>query len=281
MRGVFVTGTGTGVGKTFVGAALAALLKERGLDVGVMKPAETGVTDPEAPRYSDDADRLVEAAGVDDTPDLVVPYRLREPLAPAIAAELEGRKISSEVVLSAYVELRRRHEFLIVEGAGGIAVPFNDELDMADLAHTLDLPILVVSPTGLGAINGSVLTVEYARARDLKILGILLNLRQRVPDVAGRTNPRVIARLTGLPIYGPLDLLASARDSETPNNRTVVKVVGRVCSDLIDVIVAGMPPEEAANKDSLSNPGPLDTFGSSPRGYDIRRSRPAPEGDPV
>src|SRR5947209_16684052 len=111
-----------------------------------MKPAETGVADPEAPRYSADAALLAAAAEVDDPPDLVVPYRLREPLAPAVAAELEGRIISVEVVLSAYTELRRRHKFLIVEGAGGIAVPFNEDLDMAGLARTLDLPLLVVSP---------------------------------------------------------------------------------------------------------------------------------------
>jgi dethiobiotin synthetase len=222
---------------------LATLLRERGVDAGVMKPAETGVENPHASHYSPDAARLATAAGVDDPPDLVVPYQLREPLAPAVAAELEGREISTRVVLAAYAELQSRHEILIVEGAGGIAVPFNGDLDMAGLALALDLPLLVVSPTGLGAINGIVLTVEYARARDLNILGILLNLRQRVPDIAELTNPRVIARLTGLSAYGPLDLLPSARDSESSNNRAVVEVVGRACSELIDVIVTGMPPE--------------------------------------
>ncbi len=232
LRGIFVTGTDTGVGKTFVGAALATFLKERGIDVGVMKPAETGVVDPEAPRYSADAARLVAAAGVDDPPDLVVPYRLREPLAPAVAAELEGRAISAEVVLSAYAELRRRHQFLIVEGAGGIAVPFNEDLDMAGLARALDLPLLTVSPAGLGAINQSVLTAEYARG--LKILGILLNLRRQVPDIAERTNPRIIAQLTDLPIYGPLDLLTPAEDSKLPNERAAIDAIKRTCPELVE-----------------------------------------------
>ena len=224
------------MGKTFVGAALAALLKERGIDVGVMKPAETDVEDPETPRYSADAARLVAAAGVDDPPDLVVPYRLREPLAPAVAAELEGRKVSVEVVLSAYAELRSRHEFLIVEGAGGIAVPFNEDLDMAGLARALGLPLLVVSPTSLGAINGSVLTVEYARAHSLEIIGVLLNLCQRIPDVAERTNPRTIARLTGLPTYGPLGLLASAKAPEPLGNRAAVEAVRRACPNLVEIL---------------------------------------------
>ena len=238
MRGVFVTGTDTGVGKTFVGAALAALLRERGVDVGVMKPAETGVEDPGAPRYSEDAARLVAAAGVEDPPDLVVPYRLREPLAPAVAAELEGRKISPQVVLSAYAELRSRHELLIVEGAGGLAVPLNENLDMAGLARALDLPLLVVSPTGLGAINGSVLTVEYARARGLEVSGILLNLRRKVPDLAERTNPRVIARLTGVPVYGPLDLLAPGQGPGSPGTQEIVEAVRLVCPGLVENLAA-------------------------------------------
>jgi dethiobiotin synthetase len=237
LKGIFVTGTDTGVGKTFVGAALAALLKERGIDVGVMKPAETGVADSKALRYSADAARLAAAAGVEDPPDLVVPYRLREPLAPAVAAELEGREISAEIVLSTYAELQRRHEFLIVEGAGGIAVPFNQDLDMAGLGRCLDLPLLVVSRSGLGAINGCVLTVEYARARGLAILGIVLNLRQKVPDTAERTNPDIIARLTEVPVYGPLDLLAPARASESPANRVAVEAVRRACPKLVKTLI--------------------------------------------
>jgi dethiobiotin synthetase len=237
-----VTGTGTGVGKTFVGAALAALLRESGVDVGVMKPAETGVTYPYAPRYSADAALLAAAAGVDDPPELVVPYRLREPLAPAVAAELEGREISAQAVLCAHAELRRRHEFLVVEGAGGIAVPFNEDLAMAGLARALGLPMLVVSPTGLGAINGCVLTVEYARSRGLEILGILLNLRQKVSDTAESTNPDVIARLTGLPVHGPLDLLIPERGTELPGSQAAVEAVRRACPELVDALVGAVKP---------------------------------------
>ncbi len=203
-----------------------------------MKPAETGVEDPETVRYSADAALLAAAAGVDDPPDLVVPYRLRGPLAPAVAAELEGRMVSTEVVLSAYAELSRRHDFLIVEGAGGVAVPFNEDLDMAGLARALDLPLLVVSPTGLGAINGCVLTVEYARARGLEILGILLNLRQKVSDLAESTNPDVIARLTGLSTYGPLDLLAPVTGAETLDTRIATEAVRRACSELVESLAA-------------------------------------------
>ncbi len=207
-----------------------------------MKPAETGVEDPETDRYSADAALLAAAAGVDDPPDLVVPYRLREPLAPAVAAELEGREISAEAVLSAYAELSRRHEFLIVEGAGGVAVPFNEDLDIAGLSRVLDLPLLVVSPTRLGAINGCVLTVEYGYARGLEILGILLNLRRRVPEVAERTNPDIIARLTGLPVYGPLDLLIPERDIELPGSQAAIEAVRRACPELVEALVGAAKP---------------------------------------
>jgi dethiobiotin synthetase len=202
-----------------------------------MKPAETGVENPHAPHYSPDAARLAAAAGVEDSPDLVVPYRLREPLAPAVAAELEGREISAEVVLAAYAELQRRHEFLVVEGAGGIAVPLNGDLDMAGLALALGLPLLVVSPTGLGAINGSMLTIAYARARGLKVSGILLNLRGESPDLAELTNPRVIAELTGVPIYGPLDLLLSTGTSEPPEDRSAVEAIRHKCPGLVEALV--------------------------------------------
>ncbi|MDP9486835.1 MAG: dethiobiotin synthase [Actinomycetota bacterium] len=235
LPGVFVTGTGTGVGKTFVGAALAALLRERDVDVGVMKPAETGVEEPTAPCYSVDAARLAAAAGVGDPPELVVPYKLRDPLAPSVAAGREGREVSVEVVMAAYHELRRRHAFLLVEGAGGIAVPFGGGVDMAGLAEAMHLPLLVVAPTGLGTINHAVLTIEYARARGLVVLGTLLNLRADPPDLAERTNPAVLARLTGLPVYGPIDELRPG----PPDDRAAVEAVRSSCPAFVEALVEG------------------------------------------
>jgi dethiobiotin synthetase len=220
-----------------------------------MKPAETGVANPQAPRYSADAARLAAAAGVEDPPDLVVPYRLREPLAPAVAAELEGRKISAELVFSAYAELSRRHEFLIVEGAGGIAVPFNEDLDMAGLALALDLPLLVVSPTRLGVINQCVLTVEYARTRNLKVLGILLNLRQKLPNIAERTNLPVISRLTSLPTYGPLDLLASVEGSKPPGIPAAVEAIRHTCPELVEALVEPAPAQYPREDGKKEEPG--------------------------
>ncbi len=201
----------------------------------MMKPAETGVEDPEESRYSEDAARLVAAAGVDDPPELVVPYRLRHPLAPAVAAGLEGRGISREVVLTAHAELQLRHEFVFVEGAGGLAVPFDEELDMAGLALALGLPLLVVAPAGLGTINHGVLTVEYARARGLQVRAFLLNLCGTPPNLAESTNPAVLARLTGIQVYGPVDRL-TLEDAGTPADAMAVEAVRRGAPGLVEAL---------------------------------------------
>ena len=121
MRGVFVTGTDTGVGKTFVACTLARGLREAGIDVGVMKPVETGV--PEA--GPEDARALRAAAGVDDPLELVCPLQYRLPAAPEAAARAESRVASLDPILNAFERLARRHAFMLVEGAGGLLVPFD------------------------------------------------------------------------------------------------------------------------------------------------------------
>lgn len=220
MGGIFVTGTDTGVGKTYIACVLAGLLHQRGVDVGVMKPAETGVADGES--YPEDAARLAAASGVTDSLDLVCPYRLREPLAPAVAAELEGRRIRIEEIRRSYAELASRHELVIVEGAGGLAVPFDGKLDMAGLARELGLPLLVVARAGLGTINHSVLTLEYARQLELETLGIVLNLCAEPPGLAERTNPKTAANITGLPVYGPLPEVPPDSEEAPPDFRSAL-----------------------------------------------------------
>src|SRR6187455_1962253 len=117
MPGVFVTGTDTGVGKTVVAGAIAGAMLGRGMDAGVMKPVATGADPGE--QLPPDAAFLVRLAGVSDPPDLVCPVRLQAPLAPWVAARLEGREVDVGGILRAYHALRLRHEWLIVEGAGG------------------------------------------------------------------------------------------------------------------------------------------------------------------
>lgn len=168
--GLFVTGTDTGVGKTFVACALLGALRARGLDVGAMKPVETGVG-PEGP---EDARRLREAAGAEDPLEEVCPQRFALPAAPSVAAEAEGRRVELGGLRAAFARLRARHDLLLVEGAGGLLVPLDARTSMADLAAELAFPLLVVARARLGTINHTLLTLEVARARGLPVAGVVV-----------------------------------------------------------------------------------------------------------
>lgn len=197
MRSLLVTGTDTDVGKTFVAAGLAAALRRRGVDVGVMKPVATG--------SSDDARVLMAASGSGDPLDLVNPIHLKAPLSPHLAAKREGTRVDLRRIDRAFQLLVSRHDLIIVEGAGGLLVPIREGFTFADLAKRLRLPLLVVARDTLGTINHTSLTVEAARARGLKILGIVVNRsRPGRPDLAERLNPAAIAEATGVPVLASL-----------------------------------------------------------------------------
>jgi dethiobiotin synthetase len=205
MRGIFVTGTDTGVGKTEVSCALVAAARAAGLDVGAMKPAQSGVE----PGVPTDADRLRAAAGGGDPAGLVCPFSFAPPLAPGVAARLGGATITLEAVLTAARALAARHAALLVEGAGGLLVPLTPRETYADLAVALGLPVLVVARAGLGTVNHTALTVEALRARGLAVAGIVLNRTTPEDDPSVPHNAAEIERLTGL---APLAALPFVRD---------------------------------------------------------------------
>ncbi|MEY2668947.1 MAG: hypothetical protein RJA59_1585 [Pseudomonadota bacterium] len=200
MRGLFVTGTDTGVGKTEVAAALVSEWRARGLDVGAMKPAQSGVEDG----LPTDADRLRQAAGGADPAELVCPYSLPAPLAPAVAARLAGVEISLDRVLACAAELSRRHAALLVEGAGGLLVPLTGSHTYADLAVALAMPVLVVARAGLGTVNHTALTCEALRARGLAIRGVVLNRAGASSDPSEPHNAAEIERLTGVRVLASI-----------------------------------------------------------------------------
>lgn len=196
-KGIFVTGTDTGVGKTVVSGLLVLLLKEKGLNVGVMKPVASGG------KISQDAFFLSKVINNQDELRLINPCCLKFPLAPLVAAEKEKKNISIRSIQNAYRTLSKRHDFLIVEGIGGILVPIKKNFFVGDLIKLFDLPVLIVSRLGLGAINHCLLTIESARSFHLRIAGIVFN--QSSPDKTGfaeKTNPSVIERLSGIPCLG-------------------------------------------------------------------------------
>jgi dethiobiotin synthetase len=200
--GIFVTGTDTGVGKTLVAAALARYLTRRGMTVGVMKPCETGVGDPAEP--GDDARLLRWAAASGDDDALVAPYRLAEPLAPALAAERQGVVIDPARIVEALARIRRGKQLVLVEGAGGLMVPVRGGYLMADLARHLALPLLVVARASLGTINHSLLTVFAARTMELPVAGLMVNRMPVCPDTAEAEAPHLLASLASADLLGVL-----------------------------------------------------------------------------
>jgi len=194
---LFVTGTDTGVGKTFVACALARALRTRGIRVAVMKPIETGVTaEPE------DAVRLRAAAADPATLDEICPYRLRAPLAPAVAAELEGRTIDVDRIATRIVQRAGSADVLLVEGAGGLLVPIRDSITWLDLAVRVSLPVLIVAANRLGTINHCALTARVAAAAGLTVRGFVLSEPSAARDESASTNAAAISALTGLRCLG-------------------------------------------------------------------------------
>lgn len=199
-RGIFVMGTGTGVGKTVVTAAIALAARARGRTVAPLKPAQTG----EAPGLVGDAEFVAALIGLDEPLDALCPYRLRAPLAPAVAAGLEGVRLDPEVVVAAHRELAARHDLVLVEAAGGPLVPFSDGVDMAALATRLGLPVVVATPPGLGMLNHTLLTLEALHRRGLTVLGVVISGYPAEPGLDALTNPATLARLTPVPLLGAI-----------------------------------------------------------------------------
>lgn len=195
MRGLFVTATDTGVGKTAVAAALAHALRARGIDVGVAKPVQSGglADDPDG-----DAMLLREASGVEDPLELVCPYAFAAPLAPLVAARGEGRTVERVQVLSALEALAARHDVVVVEGAGGLLVPVGEDWTIADLVTWTGLPALVVARPGLGTVNHTLLTLAELRRRGIPLAGVVLNGTGREADASEQTNAALIERLGGV-----------------------------------------------------------------------------------
>jgi dethiobiotin synthetase len=203
--GVFITGTDTGVGKTYVGAGIAESLLRSGVDTGVMKPAETGCHRRSGRLIPRDALKLMKAAGVRDALALVNPYRYQKPLAPSVAAEYEGPRINPGKILKAYCRLAQRHDFLIIEGAGGIMVPLLENYTYLELARDIGLPVVIIARPGLGTINHTLLTIASLYNKGVDITGIVINhAHVGKAGLAEKTNPAVIERISGLRILGDI-----------------------------------------------------------------------------
>jgi dethiobiotin synthetase len=201
-KAIFVTGTDTGVGKTIVAAVIARLLKNKGLSVGVMKPVTSGCIVVEGRLVSEDAELLAWAGSVDRGDPDITPYLLREALAPSVAAAREKVRIEFATIRAAFDRLAARHDFIIVEGAGGLMVPLAGGLLTADLINHLGLPIIVVTRPNLGTINHTLLTTFSARQLGIEVAGVIINDYPATPDSAEEYAPHLLGSLSGAPLLG-------------------------------------------------------------------------------
>jgi dethiobiotin synthase len=202
-RGLLVTGTDTGVGKTVVAAGLLRLAHRHGLTPIPFKPVETGC-DPDPL----DALALWRAARPPIRPEEVCPHPLRLPAAPAAAAAAENIRLDLDRLVAHGTALAARGNFIIVEAAGGLLVPYGDGATTVDLAARLDLPLLVVARTALGTVNHSALTLRVAGRAGLAIAGLILNRMAPTEEPHESTNLELIAGLTGVRASGPIPYLA-------------------------------------------------------------------------
>lgn len=203
IKTIFVTGTDTGVGKTTVTSAMVAFLSlRRKLNVGVMKPFESGLSKGDKDLLPWDAICLREASGSTDDLDLISPYTFEAPLAPEVAARLENVTIDLNVVDRIYRNIQAHHDLVVIEGAGGIMVPIKKKFFYIDLILRWGAPTLIVSRLGLGTINHTLLTVNLLKEKGVKILGVVLNNTGGLSDVAARTNPDVLKEYLDVPVLG-------------------------------------------------------------------------------
>jgi dethiobiotin synthetase len=220
-KGIFITGTDTGVGKTYIAERLTSGLRDIGINVGVMKPAETGCRNRAGRLIPSDALRLMKAAGSNDSLALINPYRFKEPLAPFVAAQRAGKRIDPRIITRSLKTLCSKHEFMVVEGAGGIMVPLTLSYNYCDLAYTMALPVVIVARPGLGTINHTLLTVSALRLKDISIAGIIINFAaSRKAGLAEETSFSIIEKISKLPILGTVFY----------GEENLARIVGRILS---------------------------------------------------
>lgn len=201
-KSIFISGTGTDVGKTYVSGLIVKKLRGLGINAGYYKPALSGAEYLNDKLMPGDCFRVAERAGLEVDPDKLTSYMFRTPVSPHLAALIEGRTIEPDVISGDFAKFRKKYEYLTVEGCGGIVCPFRyDEKTVmqTDIIKLLDLDLLIVAPSGLGTINSTVITVFYAKEAGLHVRGIILN-KYDDNDFIHRDNKKMIEEITKVPV---------------------------------------------------------------------------------
>lgn len=219
MKGLFITGTDTDVGKTFVTCLIARELIDDGHRVGVSKPACSGAEYRDGKPVWSDLEALSQAAGITDI-DRICRQRFEAPLAPPVAAEQEGRSVDYSRMVDNVLAWRNDADIVLVEGVGGLLCPLTAHESVAEFARQLGFPLLIVARLGLGTINHTLLTVEAADRHGLTVSGIILNDGDNLAETpAGRSNLEQLQNRTSVPILGIVPFTGHSvclRDRTTP-----------------------------------------------------------------
>lgn len=231
MNALLITGTDTNAGKTVLTSALAAYWQRHcsPRSLGILKPIQSGIGDCEL--YS-------QLFGLE--PDVVTPLRFEAPLAPPLAAAKENRAIELEIAWKAFEALKQAHDFVLVEGLGGLGCPVTYETTVADLAWDWRLPVVLVVPVKLGAIGQTVANVALARQSRIHVKGIVLNCTQPCTpeELADLAAPDLICTLTGLPVLGILPYLPDPTNLEALVNAASKLELEQMLPQLLNLMIS-------------------------------------------
>lgn len=202
-KGIFITATGTDVGKTFISALLVKKMKSLGYDCGYYKPVLSGAENRDGKLWAGDCEYVKQIAKLDGNAIDFASFVFEPAVSPHLASIMTNQKIEMSKIKKDFETKKSQHDFLVVEGAGGIVCPLvlnlNETILLKDIIKGLDLDIVIVSSAALGSINSAVLTVEYAKSNDINIQGIILNNFDK-NDLMQNDNMLQIKRLTGCDI---------------------------------------------------------------------------------
>lgn len=213
--GYFITGTDTGVGKTIVTAAILRSFIKKGLKVGAMKVIETGCINKDGILVPSDGMFLRDMAEMNDSLDLITPIKLENPLSPLVASRLEDTEVDIDRIFKSFESLRKKYDYLLVEGVGGLMVPISKQEKkkstfyfVRDLIKDMQLPVILVTRPTLGTINHTLLTIEALKNKKIPIKGYIINFSEPAKnDIAEKTNPEILRELVDIPCLGVLPYL--------------------------------------------------------------------------
>lgn len=209
-KGLFVLGTGTDIGKTYVTGLLLKYIRDNGYNASYFKAALSGaIRNEEGKLIPGDAVEVLSMAGLEEDTDFLVPYIYETAVSPHLASHIEGNPVDLDVVKRSYDEVSKKYDYIVMEGSGGIVCPIRydgpdneNNIMLEDIIKALDLNVVLVADAGLGTINSVVTTVEYLKNRNIHTCGILLNNFK--DQTMEEDNLKMIEELTGVPVIAKI-----------------------------------------------------------------------------